>query len=75
MWILYKDQKPENGQHVYYYFDLLGLFEGFYEEIFCEELGSIENVFHSESGFLGNGEVTHWMPYTEERPSRPKIEK
>ncbi len=72
-WILFKEQKPENGQHVYYYFSLLGVYEGYYEEFFCEELGSWEEVFHGDHGFLGGGEVTHWMPYVDEFPSAPIV--
>jgi hypothetical protein len=70
-WISIEDRKPENGQHVYYFFDILGVFEGHYEELFCEELGSTEEVFHGRHGFLGGGEVTHWMPYRGEKPKRP----
>lgn len=71
-WILFKEQKPENGQHVYYYFDVLGIFEGYYEEFYDEELGSLEEIFHGKHGWLGDREVSHWMPYTDTFPSPPK---
>lgn len=74
MWIRFEDQKPKSGQHVYYYFDVLGVFDGYYEEAFSEELGTIEEMFYGKHGFLSGGEVTHWMPYTHERPSKPEIE-
>lgn len=70
-WILFSEQKPEDGQHVYYFFNILGIFEGYFEISFQEELGSWEECFYGKHGWLGGGEVTHWMPYTEERPSRP----
>lgn len=71
-WILFENQKPSNGQHVFYYFNILGVFEGYYEEFFHEELGVNEEVFHGKDGWLGDGEVTHWMPYVDEFPSPPQ---
>jgi hypothetical protein len=73
-WILFKEQKPKNKQHVYYYFDVFDrIYEGYYEEYYHEELGSWEEIFYGKHGFLGDGEVTHWTPYVDELPDKPNF--
>lgn len=47
-----REQMPEEGQPVYYYFELLGTFEGKYYG---------DNCFGGKMGFLTD-DVTHWKP-------------
>lgn len=76
MWIKFSEAKPENGQHVYYYFDVFKeVYEGYYEEYWSEDTQGYEEIFYGKHGFLGGGEVTHWMPYIEYYlPDPPKEE-
>lgn len=79
-WISVKDQLPDDGELVFYYFKLLGVFAGeFSVEVLDPEVWGydpeedggpfLSHVFVKRDGglpgFLGGGEVTHWMPREE----------
>lgn len=52
-WLEFReDQKPQDNQLVWYFFEQVGVFLGHFVE---------PSVFHSRHGFL-NGDVTHWIP-------------
>ena len=63
-WILVKDQLPEEGQDVIYFFEFTGVSVGKYtlEDIGEFMPGATMNVFYGKGGWLGD-DVTHWMPY------------
>ena len=59
-WVSIEDEAPEKGRRLLYYFDMCGVFLGFYLGIdsnYCSETG---HVFASNVGFL-TGDVTHWQ--------------
>lgn len=65
-WIHIKDQKPEINQDVFYFFEVLGVYKGKYEQVnFYEDEEDIEpcwgDCFYGKNGFLTD-DVTHWMP-------------
>jgi len=67
-WIRIKDQKPEDGQDVFYFFDVLGVYKGRYlrkeypREMFEEGTEPVYgDCFYGKKGFLTD-DVTHWMP-------------
>ncbi len=68
-WIHIKDEKPEEGRDLFYFFDVLGVYRGKYERYECpidifgaQEDGTpyYSNTFYSEKGWLSD-DVTHWM--------------
>lgn len=64
MWIKIEDQKPEEGQKVFYYFEYTGVNRGKYSRVDISEgcgEGAFADCFYGEKGFLGD-DVTHWMP-------------
>jgi hypothetical protein len=63
-WININDKAPEDGQHVIYYFEPLGMFMGYYERCKGEAALYGTHCFESASGFLTD-DVTHWMPAPE----------
>ena len=63
-WISMKDKKPEEGQEVWYYFDVVGVHCGRYH------LSEDGDLFIGLNGFLTD-DVTHWMPL--EKPLPPKV--
>ena len=65
MWLKVADQLPEEGQYVWYYFEHTGVNEGFYT------FSGGYDCFYGKRGFLC-GDVTHWMPWTEEEPEAPE---
>ena len=65
-WLKVADKLPEEGQHVWYYFEHTGVWEGHYKR-----KGRC-NIFYGEGGFLMD-DVTHWMPWTENEPEAPAI--
>lgn len=59
-WVSIEDEVPEKGRRLLYYFDMCGVFLGFYLGIdsrYCPETG---HVFASNVGYL-TGDVTHWQ--------------
>jgi hypothetical protein len=70
-WIKMSDRKPEEGQAVIYYFDMVGRHRGHYTT--WTEAGEFTyDVFHGPSGFLTD-DVTHWMPDVgQEMPEKPE---
>jgi hypothetical protein len=81
-WISIKDQAPEDGQDVIYYFDVVGRHRGKYCEVeYPEEWGLDSDgkpfkghQFYSERGFLTD-DVTHWMPDNGQPLPPPPTEK
>lgn len=70
-WIRLDERKPEEGQEVIYYFDMVGVHRGFYVTETDEE-GYVHDIFYGKSGFLTD-DVTHWMPDTgQELPAKPE---
>lgn len=73
MWIKMKDQKPEEGQKVIYYFRPVGVHRGVYNRGYEEEYGHYD-CFSGKGGFLTD-DVTHWMPdHGGELPLKPTTE-
>lgn len=65
-WIKIEDEVPEKEVSLLYYFEDVGIWQGYYygiEKEYCPETG---HVFGSNGGFL-TGDVTHWM-YLPEPP-------
>lgn len=65
-WIHIKDQKPQEEQDVFYFFEVLGVYKGKYQKVnYYEGHDDIEpcwgDCFYGKSGFLTD-DVTHWMP-------------
>ena len=67
-WIHINDQRPENEQDVFYFFEVLGVYKGKYErsqypeELFDEGHEPVfGNTFYGKKGWLTD-DVTHWMP-------------
>ena len=67
-WIHIKDQRPEDGQDVFYFFEVLGVYKGKYsrteypKELFEEGTEPVYgDTFYGEKGWLTD-DVTHWMP-------------
>ena len=60
-WFSVKEQKPEDGQKVYYFCDFLGIFRGEYH--YLKSKYSSPHKFSSHHGILDSDEVSHWMPY------------
>lgn len=66
-WIHIDDQKPEELQNVFYFFEVLGVYKGHYGIYIwdAEEHGldqdAYSDVFYGKKGFLTD-DVTHWMP-------------
>jgi len=67
MWINIKDQKPEEDQKVFYYFEHTGIGVGKYNiYIWPKEVMGFDEIvngdcFHGHGGWLID-DVTHWMP-------------
>jgi len=60
---VWEDGYPEEGQAVYYYFEITGIHKGHYETNFCKEIcegGHLFHCFHNNDGWLCD-DVTHWM--------------
>jgi len=51
-WVSVSERLPEDGQDVWYYFEVTGVNYGRYD--------ATENVFYGPRGFLC-GDVTHWI--------------
>jgi hypothetical protein len=68
-WVSIREEAPEVGQRVWYYFDAVGVWRGHYRG-----LGEHGHEFECDErfGFL-SGDVTHWKPYRNEkkRPQPP----
>jgi len=58
-WIDIKDQKPDKGQEVWYYFHGNVYAGRYYQEYYWP--GTLGDVFYGKSGFLTN-DVKYWMP-------------
>jgi hypothetical protein len=62
-WISIEDQKPEEGQPVYYYFGVFdSVYDGYYKSYSDEYYpqGISSDIFYSALGFLTD-DVTWWM--------------
>lgn len=71
-WIRIDEKLPEEGQKVFYYFEVFKqVYDGFYTK--DKEMGF--NVFHGDHGFLGD-DVTYWMPRNDgdQEPNPPSEE-
>lgn len=82
LWINVKDQLPEDGQQVYYFSPILGLWRGKYVytpftytfdadgnkiPVTAELAAAISpHVFVGGGGSCDTDEVTHWQPYDED---------
>ncbi len=68
-WIKVGDVLPIEDQKVFYYFDVVGIFEG---EYYGQDEHDCGPCFGGDSGWLC-GDVTHWMPREEgdSLPERP----
>ena len=65
-WVKMSERKPEHGQEVYYFFNIVGVHRGFYElQELQEEIfgpGYMVDVFLQKDGFgFLTDDVTHWM--------------
>lgn len=65
-WIHINDQKPEDGQNVFYFFDVFGVYKGKYQKsnyyVGHDDIESCWcDCFYGKKGFLTD-DVTHWMP-------------
>lgn len=60
-WISIRDQKPTEGQKIYYFCDFLGIFRGEYHYI--DSSYANPNKFSSNYGVLDADDISHWMPY------------
>lgn len=70
-WIEVKDEKPADGQKVFYFFPFLGVYKGNYkrtqypQEMFEEDTEPVYgDTFYSDRGFLTD-DVTHWKDATD----------
>jgi hypothetical protein len=65
-WIKVSDRLPNEGQAVWYYFDICGVYHGEYQRTPIDDFmpDAYMDCFFSESGFLCD-DVTHWMPYSD----------
>ena len=52
-WVEHAKQKPEDGQYLWYFFEITGVAYGRYD--------AEGNCYYGHNGFLC-GDVTHWMP-------------
>lgn len=62
-WISIRDQKPTEGQKVYYFCDFLGIFRGEYHYIKSIHQTVCPHKFTSNHGVLDGNDVSYWMPY------------
>ena len=74
-WIQVKDQLPEEGQAVWYFFEHTGVDHGEYKLSSNELADGViweMDCFFGKRGFLCD-DVTHWMPYVEgsDKPQEP----
>jgi len=71
-WIKVTDQIPTEEQKVWYYFEQTGVNLGWFRKVRNDEFCSNAefNCFWGPMGYLCD-DVTHWMPYCEEKPERP----
>ena len=60
-WISIINQKPTEGQKVYYFSNFVGIFRG--EYFYDENSKSNPHKFYSEHGILDADDISHWMPY------------
>ena len=58
-WVSIEDEVPEKGRRLLYYFDMCGVFLGFYLGRDSNYPCSNDHVFASNVGYL-TGDVTHW---------------
>ena len=58
-WVSIEDEAPEKGRRLLYYFDMCGVFLGFYLGRDSNYPNSNDHVFASNVGYL-TGDVTHW---------------
>ena len=77
-WIKIKDEKPIEGQELFYYFKYVGVHAGKYKRKelpyhFIKQRGVFMDVFYSKGGYLAD-DVTHWMPRKEGDPLPNKPE-
>lgn len=72
-WIKVEDELPEVDTPVWYFFDMVGVWDGKYLGIsdWEEPFDDIKvHVFGGTHGALSD-DVTHWMPLTETKPEPP----
>lgn len=65
-WFNIEKKQPEDGQDVFYFFDILGVYKGKYKKVnYYEDYPEMDPVygdcFYGKKGFLTD-DVTHWMP-------------
>ena len=80
LWINIKDQKPEENQDVFYYFEYTGISAGKYniyiwpKEVIGSDVIVESDCFHGDGGFLID-DVTHWMPRSvdDDFPPPPEV--
>lgn len=82
MWIEIKDQLPDEGQDIIYYFDICGVNRGKFTQQPCavelygesdNKVPYAENCFYGAKGWLTD-DVTHWMPDDgRELPEAPSL--
>ena len=72
-WINIKDQAPQEKQLVWAFFDITGVCKMVYHD-----LEGTQDKDFGKHCFIGNGwlidDVTHWMPYCDEKPDPPEHE-
>jgi len=61
VWHSVKEQKPQEGQKVYYFSKNIGMFRGEFHII--ESSYANPNKFSSNHGVVDSDDVSHWMPY------------
>lgn len=70
MWKDINQEQPEDGQEVWYYFDI---FDRVYEGEYCHvREDGWDHMFFGDHGFLTD-DVTYWMPRNkgDEMPEKP----
>lgn len=63
-WIDIREQKPEEEQDVFYYFEFCGVCSGKYQTCKLGTSGIVFDCFYGKSGFLCD-DVQYWMPRKE----------
>jgi hypothetical protein len=70
-WISFFKEQPEDGQKIYYYGDMIGVWSGTYryspDDIYSHHL--IYN--DSGAGFVDRMDAPWWMPFSDQKPEKP----